>query len=229
MKCDEIAWQTKGGSVTHLLFVMGWNVIADKRGVPLTCCWSWDEMWWDCLSEKGWSVTHKLLVIGWYVMRLPGREKGAVSLTCCWSWYDMWWDCLAENRWQVLLTSYWSWDEMWWDCLGENMGECYSQAVGHGMKCNEISLQQKGGSVTHSLLVMGWNVMKLPGREKGRSVTHILLVIDEMWWYCLAEKRRKCHPLAVGHGMKYSEISWKMKRCVTYMLLIMGWDVTKHC
>ena len=146
IKCDEIAWRKQGG--THTLLVMRWHVMrlpGRKRGqwhsLPVGHKMECDEIAWQ--KDRG-SVTHKLLVMGWHLMRLPGTKRGGVSLTSCWLW-----------------------DEMWWDGLAEKTGECQLQAVAHGMKCDEIAWQKESGSVTHSLLVIVWNVMKLHGRKKG--------------------------------------------------------------
>ena len=59
-------------SITHFLLVMGWNVMRlhckEKDAVSLTaCCWSWDEMQWDCMVKK----------------------KKTLSLTACWLWDEM--------------------------------------------------------------------------------------------------------------------------------------------
>ena len=154
----------KGESVTHILLVMGWNVIRfpgrKKEGVSLTCCWSWDEMWCDWLAQKGGSLTHLLLVMGWNVMRLPGREKGGsvthtllvmgwnvmtlpsrrngeVSLTHCLPWDEMQWDCVAEKGGSVThLLWVMGWNVM--RLCGRKRGECYPQAVGNGMKCDDV-------------------------------------------------------------------------------------------
>ena len=131
MRWAEMAWQRKEGSFTHMLLVMGWDVMRwqIKRAVLLTCCWSWDEMWWDGIAEKKGSVTHSLLVMDWDVMRWHGKKKGsfthmlwdetwwdgivnkrAMLLTCCWSWDEM-----DEMAWTVSLTSCWSWDDRYDD------------------------------------------------------------------------------------------------------------------
>ena len=85
---------------------------------------------------------------------------------------------------------------MWWDCLAEKKEECHSLAVGHGMKSDEIACQKRG-SVTHKLLVIGWNRLV----QKGRSVTHSLSI---MGWNVMRfpGKWRQCHLHAVGHGMR---------------------------
>ena len=149
MRCDEIAWQRNRGSVTHKLLVIGWNVMTllgrkMGGGTHSLLFKEWNLM--KLPGRKGGSITHSLLFMGGNVMRLPGTEKGSVSLTSCWSWHEIWWES--------------------WDCLAEK--GCHLLPVGHGMKCDEIAWQ----SVTHFLLVKGWNVMTFPGRkELGVSLT----------------------------------------------------------
>ena len=132
--------------------------------VSLTCCWSWDEMLWDCMAEINVSVTHKLLVMGWDVMGLHGRNKCQCHSQTV--GHGMRCDETAWQKWMsVSLTSCWSWDEMWWDCMAE------------------INV-----SVTHILLVMGWDVMRLPcGPQWQHSLTGCWLY-HEIWLTCIVEK-----------------------------------------
>ena len=97
-----------------------------------------------------WNVTHFLLVIGKDVMRLP-FTKCAMSPTYCRSWEKMWWDYLSQNV------------------------QCHSHTVGHGKRCDETALDKMCNVWTHILLViMGKDVMSL---HKMCKVTHLLLVI----------------------------------------------------
>ena len=162
---DEMWWDCMTEidvSVTHILLdEMWWDCMAEIDVMSLTRCWSWDGMWWDWILEITVSVTHILLVMRWDVMKLHGRNKcqfhshtfGHSGMRC------------DETAWKkymsVSLTSWWSWDEVWWD-------QCMA----------EIDV-----SVTHTLLVMGWDMMR---PVHGRN-------------------RCQCHSHAVGHGMRYGE------------------------
>ena len=150
--CDSETGFHKMCNVTDLLLV----IVKDVMRVPvtqctmsLTSCWSWEEMWWDCLSQhvqchlqavghrkwcdetgfhKRCNVTHKLLVMG---------KDG-------------------------------------WDYLSQNM-QCYSLAVGHRERCDKTACP-KMYHVTHFLLVIGKDVLRTPF-TKMCNVTYFLLVI----------------------------------------------------
>ena len=102
-----------------------------------------------CLDETAFhkmsNVTHFLLVIGKDVMRLP--------YTRCW----------------MSLTRCWSQEEMWWDCLSQNV-QCHSLAVGCRKRCDETAFP-KMCNVTHFLLVIGKDVMRLPFTKCAMSLT----------------------------------------------------------
>ena len=168
-------------------------------------------MQWDCtVKNNKCSVTHKLLVMGWNAMRLHDKEK---QMQCHSLPVGHGMKC-NETAWQrktdaVSLTGCWSCNEMQWDCM---------------VKKNKCS-------VTHWLLVMGWNAMRLHGKENAVSltgcwswdemqwdymvkknkcsVTHKLLV---MGWNAMRlhgkEKQMQCHSQTVGHGMKCNETAW---------------------
>src|SRR6266576_2249447 len=91
-----------------------------------------------------------LLVIGEDVMRLP--------FTKC----------------ALLLTSFWSLEKISQDCLSQNV-QCHSLAVGHRKRCDETAFH-KMCNVTHKLLVIGKDVMRLPSKMIF-NVAHILSVI----------------------------------------------------
>ena len=104
-KCDEIAFH-KMCNVTHFLFTGKYvmRLPLTKCATSLTSCWSYEKMWWNCLSQnvqchslsvghgkrcdetgfhKMCNVTHNLFVIGKDVIRLP-FTKCTVSPTFCW-------------------------------------------------------------------------------------------------------------------------------------------------
>lgn len=145
-------------NITHLLLAIWWDEIRhhnrysssqavvnsdettqQKKGVPLTSCWTSDELWWAASRTNG-SATHLLLVISWNLMRLLIRKK-VMSPTSYWLWNEMWQDYPTEIK-SMSLTPCCSWDEIL-DCL-----------------------ENKRGSTTHKLWVMGWDVM----RQKQRAV-----------------------------------------------------------
>ena len=172
MRCQEVIWEKKQGSVSHSLFVMAWD---------------------ETVSQKSCSIAHILFIMGWYVMRLlyennayllfimewdlmlPGRQNGAESLTSCWSWNEMW-NCMAGTKGSVthiLLV-------MRWDMM--------------------TLLDRKLGSITHKLFIMEWDVMKLLSRTKGQCHSHTVghgRRCDENVW----EMERECHTHPVGHEM----------------------------
>ena len=125
--------------------------------MPLTRCSLKKTNWWDCISQhcnvihsllviwkkndvtgfhKLCNVTHLLLVTGKDVMRLP-FTKYAMLLTRCWSQVKMW-DCPSKNR------------------------QCHSLPVGHMKRCDETIALHKISNVTHFLLVIERETMKLP-------------------------------------------------------------------
>ena len=143
------------------------------------------------------SVTHILLVMGWNALRLHAKEK---QMQCC-SHPVMGWNAMrlhskeeknqchshpvghvmrlhGKEKNAVSHTSCCSWDEMQWDCI----------------------LKKTKCSVTHSLLVMGWNAMRL---------------------HC-KEKQMQCHSHTVGHGMTCNEIEWWRQNDV--LSLTYCWD-----
>ena len=106
-----------------------------KCAMSLTDCWSYQTAFHKMCNH----VTHSLLVIRKDVMRLP-FTKCAMSLTNCW------WE-----------------DKMWWDCLSQNV-QCHSLPVGHRRRCDETAFH-KMHNVTHSLSVIGKDVMRLPSTK----------------------------------------------------------------
>ena len=160
-------------NLTHILFVIENDVIRlpfTKCAISLTSCWSWEKVWWDCLSQNVQShslsvghrkrcdettfqrmcnviFTHKLLAItGKYVMRLP-YIKCAMPLTSCWSQEKMWWDCLSQNV------------------------QYHSLAVGHRKSCDETAFHNMC-NVTHFLLkVIVKDVMRLLFTKCAMSLT----------------------------------------------------------
>ena len=137
----EQKWYCHSLAVGH---GMKWDEATWQKVVSLTCCW-----WCD-------------------VMILPNRTwKYALSLTFCWSWDDEIRDSKAKNKAQHSQTvdhrtqmrfirtagltvphKLLKWDEMWWD-----------------------SLWEKKGTMTHFLLVMGWNEIQCQAEKRGLSLT----------------------------------------------------------
>ena len=115
------------------------------------------------------TVTHILLVMGWDTMRLPCQKK---LLTLCWSW-DHGWDIILHGK------------------------MCHSPPVGHGMRHGQPCIRRNAVPVTHMLFGM-WH--DETARWK-KNITHILLVIGRDMMRLLAkEKCSVTHPLLV-HGM----------------------------
>ena len=123
----------------------------------------------------------------------------------------MGWDKIDETSWQrnkaVSLTSCWLWDETWLMRLsGKEIKQCHSLPVGHGMRHDWWdSLAKKYSSVTHFLLVMGWDIIdKTAGqRNKAVSLTPCWSWV-ETWLVRLPGKEiKQCCSHAVGHGMRH--------------------------
>ncbi len=65
---------------------------------------------------------------------------------------------------------------MWWDCLSQNV-QSHSLPVGYRKRCDETALH-KMCNVTHFLLFMGRDVMRLPSTTIF-NIAHILSVIEK--------------------------------------------------
>ena len=91
----------------------------------------------------------------------------------------------------------------------------YSLPVSH--KWDMMRLHGIGSLCCHSQAF----VMGLDGDENGCTVTHWLLI---MGWDEIRLPSRKCHSLAVGHGMRWDEADAKIS---PHFLLVMGWDVMR--
>ena len=138
--------------------------------------------WWDCLIKKSSSVTHFLLVMRW--------------------------NMIGETAWQrnkaVSLTPYWSWNETWLMRLpGKEIKLCHSLPVSHVMKHDWWNHLAR--SVTHSLFVMGWNMIAEIAWQRNKAVSLTSCWSwDETWLMKLPGKEIKLsHSQAVGHGMRH--------------------------
>jgi hypothetical protein len=156
-------------NITHFLLVIG-------KGCQ--------ERWFHNMC----SVTHRLLVIEKGVVRLTCTKCTIMSLTCCWSHENMWWDWLSQDVQCHSQTV--GIEKTWQNCLSQNVQcylllasqrhscdrtaqnvQCYSHTVGHRWRCDETALH-KMCDVTHSLLVIWKNVMKLTSwNVQGYSLT----------------------------------------------------------
>ena len=146
--------------------------------------------------------------MGWDMMRLwlpsqkcratcdlPSVGHGIKCDEIAWQKKNVTWHSLAvcghgmkhdETAWQEKRMQHTHWllimDERWWDCLAK---------------------EKMGCSVTHILLVMGWEMMRVSGRKK-MQVTHPLLV---MGWNMMrmpgkGEWQYHSPSQAAGHGMR---------------------------
>ena len=113
-----------------------------------------------------------------------------------------------------------------------------------------MRLLRKDSSVTHSLLVMRWNMIDHTAWQRNKALSHTCYLSlygvqlmrlsgkeyrvsltacwDKMWLMRLSGKETKyCHSLPVGHGRRHDR--WdclaKKQSSVTYSLLVMGWDM----
>ena len=135
---------------------MGWRWDeTTKKGSAAHFLFIMYEIWWDCMAEKMGSVTNKLFPMGWYVCNEKHIKIGSATHFLFIMEQGMM-KCIVEKG-AVRLTSYSSWDE---------------------------NLMREKGGVTHTLFIVGWDLMVIPTR-KG-SVTHRLLA---MVWDCLVGKK----------------------------------------
>ena len=113
---------------------------------------------------------HSLLIIGKYVMRLPlaqnlhfhsqtvGHRKDVMTLP-------------FTKHAMVVLTCCWSREKTWWDCLSQNV-QFHSLPVGHWKDLMTLPSMQKKSNVTHKLLVIGRDVMRLSFTKWAMSLTN---------------------------------------------------------
>ena len=70
---------------------------------------------------------------------------------------------------------------MWWDFLSQNV-QCHSLADDHGKRCHETTFHTMC-NITHSLLIMVKDVMRLPFTKCARSLTSCWS-LENMRWDC---------------------------------------------
>ena len=105
---------------------------------------------------------------------------------------------------------------MWWDSLSQNV-QCHLQAFGHRKRGDE-TIFHKMWNVTHSLLVIGKDVIRLCFTKCAMPLA-ACWTDEKMWWDCLSQnsmsftrcrsqenmwwdhcsKNVQCHSLAIGH------------------------------
>ena len=236
----------------------------ERNRVSLTSCWikmSWYHCpeqkdchshpgkRWDYLAVREGSLSQPELVIEWdgslnaflatkdggndthWLVAKDEMQQAVPSVTTyslwklwCWSLQEMWLR-LKKGSMTVLpvLTYCWSLDEIWCD--------------------------RKTGGVTHILLVMKHDILRLSGRKNG-NVTYKLLVWDAMCemrlstslggkkrstthllleWNvskCLAEEG-ECYVPDVGPGMRWDETAWDKWQCDFLLAVVMGCDVRR--
>ena len=104
-----------------------------------------------------------------------------------------------------------------------------------------ITCEERKGSVTHLLLIMGWDMMKLPCKRKN-AVTHRLLVMENealrLHW---KKNRMQSHSHTVGYRIKHDESAnetnvvhsllpvvmmtlWPKKECSIAHILVVEWQ-----
>ena len=152
MRWDETAWQ-------------------NECAVPLTFCWSWDEMGWDCLAEWMCSATHKLLVMRWdcpaekevlhhshtvgHGMKLLGQKGSSTHL--------LWFTRLEvmtlpgrSSTYFLLVMERWDARRLW-QTKHAILLTCY-------WLCIKLPLRGRC-SVTYFLLFIRWYLMTMPSRQ----------------------------------------------------------------
>ena len=185
-RCDEIAFH-KMCNVTHSLLVIG----KDLMRLPFTkCVMSFTRCHGKRCDEtafhKMYNVTHSLSVIGKDVMNLC--SSCAMFLTYCWSYKNVMRLSFKNVQSHSLAVGH----RKRCDETAFHNAQCHLlPAIGHRKRCAETAFH-KMCNVTHKLLVMGKDVMRLPS-----YATHLLLVIGKD--IDVMGLPFTCHSLAVGH------------------------------
>ena len=147
--------------------------------------------WWECLANKWISITHFLLVMGCNMIDENAWQiNEAVSPTSCWLWDATWLISLPGFKSSSVTYKLLVMDATWLMSLhGKQMKQCHSQTVGHGIQHDWWDcLPNKWNSITHFLLVMGWDMIDENFWQINWSCnTYFLLVmgwdmIDENAW-----------------------------------------------
>ena len=104
------------------------------------------------------------------------------------------------------------------DCIPKNV-QCHTLPIGHRIRCDETAYQ-KMWNVTHTLLIIGQDVMSVPGRIS----THILSVTRWDLMSTILWKKQAAYCLWNGI------MRWmiRMKCSVTNFLLAMTWNFLGH-
>jgi len=115
------------------------------------------KMWWDCLSQN----VHYLLPVGHRKDVTVGLLYMMFNVTHCFL-LAIWKDAMRMTftKCALSLTPCWSQEKKWWDCLSKNV-QCHSLAANHKKDVMRLPFS-KIYNVTHSLLVIGKDVMRLP-------------------------------------------------------------------
>ena len=114
-------------------------------------------------NKKSIIVTHFLRTMGWE-MRLSCHKK----------WHPNSHTFAHVMRWQGRKVGMVTHITLEWDAMGQGgrkRVDCYSLAVGNGMRCDQTHVPKTEGNVTHILLVVG-GLMRLLGRKKGHYHYH---------------------------------------------------------
>ena len=121
-----------------------------KCPMLLTSYWSYQKMWWDCLTQM-FNVSHLLLVIEKDVMTLPFTWF-AMSLTCCWSWHKC--DensfhkmCQHDTHFLFVIEKMGQ-DKMWCETALHKILQWISQTVCHRKRCDQNAFHKSLMSLT---------------------------------------------------------------------------------
>ena len=101
----------------------------------------------------------------------------------------------------------------WWDCLAK-YSLCHSPPIHDG-----TFWKSKKCHVTHHLLTMGWDMMRLPG--KGRDAASLTPCVMNIMMMRLPGKRKQMNLTSCSWMWWHNETAWQKKKCsVTHCMLI---------
>ena len=197
-------------TITHLLLL--WDTMRwdETACLKMSVTYILLVIVWNSPAEDHFTVTHNLLVMIWDQIRLPDGTSCVTHFLLVMEWDETAWLKVTA----LSLTPWCLWDEVRWHFLVDN------------------------ASATHTLLVMGWDLIRLPGlgchslagneiwwdslAENHGSVTHILLV---MGWDMMGLPGRKS--LSLTRCQMAWDKLWHKSHCTVAHILCMGYDVMR--
>ncbi len=107
-----------------------------------------------------------------------------------------------------------------------NNMQYHSLAVGCRKRCDETNFH-KMWNATHSLLVIGKDVMRLPLSSQNMKYHSLPVVIGKDMMRLPFSQNVQCHPQTVGHRKRCDETNFHQVCNVTHLLLVIGKNVMR--